>query len=157
MFLNEPYRFPRKCSQCRQEGCDKRKATCPVNIQRTCPVVIPVVIPVKKRLCGECRREGCSSNNMMCPVKIEIDRHYELAAQMQRLPEPNNPTRQYEETVFNHIEDPVCRIKLSINLYYKIQLNVNRIMRDVQSSYEKTRDTLVGRKQVLEKEKKMML
>jgi hypothetical protein len=146
--MSATVRAPRKCSQCRQEGCNKGKATCPVNIERTGGAgVVPVVVrPVKKRLCGECRREGCSSNNMMCPVKIEIDRHYELAAQMQRLPEPNNPTRQYEETVFNHIEDPVCRIKLSINLYYKIQLNVNRIMRDVQSSYEKTRDTLVGRK-----------
>lgn len=141
MFLNEPYLFARKCSQCRQEGCNKRKATCPVNIQKTCPVVvpvvvpvvIPVVIPVKKRLCSECKREGCTSNSMMCPVKIESERHYELAAQMQRLPEPNNPTRQYAETVFNHIEDPCCRIKLSMKLYYKIQLNVTRIMREVHT------------------------
>jgi hypothetical protein len=170
-------RAPRKCSQCRQEGCNKGKATCPVNIERICPVVIPVdipvvipvVIPVKKRLCGECLREGCDSTNMMCLVKIEIERHCELAAQMQclptystdatslqqrcnvylleaemgRLPEPNNPTRHYQETVFNHIEDPVCRYKLSINLYYKIYLKVNKIMIDVRArnSQESTQQT----------------
>lgn len=119
-MLNEPYLFARKCCQCHQEGCHKGKASCPVNIS------------VKKRCCSGCRREGCTSNSIMCPVKKELIRHYELAAQLQRLPEPNNPTRQYEN-IFNHIEDPLYRRKLSTTLYYKIQLSVDRIMRDVQA------------------------
>ena len=116
-------RAPRKCSQCRQEGCNKGKATCPVNVARTgpvaVPVVIPVVVPVRRRLCAGCRREGCTSNTMTCPVKKELIRHYERAIQMQRQTEPHNPS-QYEN-IFNHIEDPVYRKRLSARLHYKIR------------------------------------
>jgi len=115
-------RAPRKCSQCRQEGCNKGKATCPVNIARTegqvvVPVVVPVV-PVKKRLCGACRREGCVRTNMLCPVKIEINRHYERAIQMEDYAEPNNSGQH--EHIFNHIQDPIQRLRLSRNLHLQI-------------------------------------
>jgi hypothetical protein len=114
-------RAPRKCSQCRQEGCNKGKATCPVNVQRTgvVPVVVPVVVrPVKKRLCGACRREGCCSNSILCPVKIELNRHYDRATRMEDYAEPNN-SGQYEH-IFNHIQDPIQRLRLSRKLFNQI-------------------------------------
>jgi hypothetical protein len=115
MFLNEPYRFARKCSQCRQEGCNKGKATCPVNIERT--GVVPVVVPVKKRRCGACRREGCRKTNPTCPVNVELCRHYARANRME--PEPNNADEY--GNAFNHIENPVCRQRLAANLRFDIR------------------------------------
>ena len=119
MFLNEPYRFARKCSQCRQEGCNKGKATCPVNIERTgvVPVVVPVVVPAKTRRCGSCRREGCRKTNPTCPVNVELCRHYARAQRME--PEPNNADEY--GNVFNHIENPVCRQRLAANLRFDIR------------------------------------
>jgi hypothetical protein len=108
-------RAPRKCSQCRQEGCNKGKATCPVNIERT--GVIPVVIPVKKRLCGGCRREGCRKTDPTCPVNVELCRHYARAHHME--PEPTNPSEY--GNVFNHIENPACRQRLEANLRFDIR------------------------------------
>ena len=120
-------RAPRKCSQCRQEGCNKGKATCPVNIERTgvVPVVIPVVVPVvvrpvKKRLCGACRREGCCATSILCPVKIELNRHYDRAARLENY--AANNSSHYEETIFNHIQDPIYRLRLSAKLFYKIRI-----------------------------------
>jgi len=41
-------RAPRKCSQCRQEGCNKGKATCPINVAKTViPVEVPIPVPVE--------------------------------------------------------------------------------------------------------------
>ena len=56
-------RTPRKCSQCRQEGCNKSKAICPVNIARgyTPRQLLPVA-----GTCELCRREGCFTE---CPVQ----------------------------------------------------------------------------------------
>ena len=112
-------RAPRKCSQCRQEGCNKGKATCPINIERNgVPVVIPVVVPVKKRLCGACRREGCCSTSPLCPVKIEIERHVGRATRLENHPGYNLSQHEY---IFSHIQDPVYRRRLSARLHYKIQ------------------------------------
>jgi hypothetical protein len=118
-------RAPRKCSQCRQEGCNKGKATCPVNIERTggagvVPVVVPVVVrPVKKRLCGACRREGCCATSILCPVKIEINRHYDRANRIEDYAPDNE--HLYQEMLFSHIQDPIYRYRLSANLFYKIR------------------------------------
>ena len=119
MFLNEPYRFARKCSQCRQEGCNKGKATCPVNVERTgiVPVVVPVVVQVKKRRCGACRREGCRKTVPTCPVNVELCLHYARAHRME--PEPNNADEY--GNVFNHIENPACRQRLAANLRFDIR------------------------------------
>ena len=118
-------RAPRKCSQCRQEGCNKGKATCPVNVERTgvIPVVIPVLVvrPVKKRLCGACRREGCCATSILCPVKIVINRHYDRANRMQDYPAYNEELYQEIQMLFNHIQDPIYRNRLSANLFYKIR------------------------------------
>jgi hypothetical protein len=107
-------RAPRKCSQCRQEGCNKGKATCPINIERT---GIPVVVPVKKRLCGACRREGCCSTSPLCPVNIELKRHVGRA----RLEDHHGYNLSQYEHIFGHIQDPVYKRRLSVRLHYKIQ------------------------------------
>jgi hypothetical protein len=117
-------RAPRKCSQCRQEGCNKGKATCPVNIERTGGAgVVPVVVrPVKKRLCGACRREGCCATSILCPVKIVINRHYDRANHMQDYPAYNEDLLYQEiQMLFNHIQDQIYRNRLSANLFYKIR------------------------------------
>ena len=116
-------RAPRRCSQCRQEGCNKGKATCPVNVERTgvVPVVIPVVVrPVKKRLCSACRREGCCATSILCPVKIELNLHSDRAARLENYAANNE--RHYEETIFNHIQDPIYRLSLSSGLFYRIRI-----------------------------------
>ena len=107
-------RAPRKCSQCRQEGCNKAKATCPINIERN---GVPVVVPVKKRLCGACRREGCCSTSPLCPVNIEIKRHVGRA----RLEDHHGYNLSQYEHIFGHIQDPVYKRRLSVRLHYKIQ------------------------------------
>jgi len=111
-------RAPRKCSQCHQEGCNKGKATCPINIERTgIPVVVPVVVPVKKRLCGACRREGCCSTSPLCPVNIELKRHVGRA----RLEDHHGYNLSQFEHIFGHIQDPVYKRRLSVRLHYKIE------------------------------------
>ena len=107
-------RAPRKCSQCRQEGCNKAKATCPINIERN---GVPVVVPVKKRLCGACRREGCCSTSPLCPVNIELKRHVGRA----RLEDHHGYNLSQYEHIFGHIQDPVYKRRLSVRLHYKIQ------------------------------------
>lgn len=116
-------RAPRRCSQCRQEGCNKGKATCPVNVERTgiVPVVVPVVVrPVKKRLCSACRREGCCATSILCPVKIEINLHSQRATRLENY--AANSESHYEETIFNHIQDPIYRLSLSSGLYHRIRM-----------------------------------
>ena len=69
-------RAPRKCSQCRQERCNKSKATCPVNVARgnSPNQVLPLA-----GTCDLCRRVGCNGVNPGCPVKMLIDQHTSIA------------------------------------------------------------------------------
>ena len=109
-------RAPKKCSQCRQTGCNKSKATCPVN------VVDYMNIVRRPRLCALCRREGCCRTNLMCPVKIEIERHKRLAFELA-------PVRIFivgvspidvKTDLYDHIQDPEKRAKQFDKLYRHI-------------------------------------
>ena len=118
MEIDRTVRAVRKCSQCRQEGCNKSKATCPVNVDKA---IQSIYVP-KKKLCVLCRREGCCRTNLMCPVKIEIERHNRLAFEMA-------PIRSFivgvshidvKPDLYDHIEDPEKRQKQFNKLYYHI-------------------------------------
>ena len=53
-------RAPRKCSLCRQEGCNKSKITCPARVGMPCT---------------KCHMANCSATNPFCPIKTEIHKH----------------------------------------------------------------------------------
>jgi hypothetical protein len=108
-------RAPRKCSQCRQEGCNKSKAICPVNIARgyTPRQLLPVA-----GTCDLCRRQGCFTE---CPVQMLIDHHTVIVSGIQdrryiyRMDPINvNPN------LFDHIENPILREKYLKDLNFKI-------------------------------------
>ena len=124
----------RKCSQCRREGCNKNKPTCPINVERRGGPVISVqsivdeylddmTTPIRRvRLCALCRREGCCRTNPMCPVKIEIERHKRLAFELA-------PVRIFivgvspidvKPDLYDHIQDPEKRAKQFDKLYSNI-------------------------------------
>ena len=107
---------PIKCSQCRQEGCNKCKATCPINVEKNgVQVVEPVVDPAKK-LCEGCYREGCCYTSLSCPIRVELLRHVGLA---KRYEIPPQHISQLEH-MFSHIQDPEHKRKLTFKLYNKI-------------------------------------
>ena len=108
-------RTPRKCSQCRQEGCNKSKAICPVNIARgyTPRQLLPVA-----GTCELCRRVGCFTE---CPVQMLIDHHTVIVSGIQdtryiyRMDPINvNPN------LFDHIENPILKEKYLKDLNCKI-------------------------------------
>ena len=139
--MSIPRPTPRKCSQCHQEGCNKAKATCPVNavtIGGSSSVSVQSVVdeyldgmnvirlgpsPIRRvKLCGLCRREGCCRTNLLCPVKIEIERHKRLAFEMA-------PVRSFivgtspinvKADLYDHIQDPEKRQKQFDKLYDNI-------------------------------------
>jgi hypothetical protein len=124
----------RKCSQCRQEGCNKSKATCPVNAEKASSSS-DIYVP-KKRRCALCRREGCCRTNLMCPVKIEIERHNRLAFEMA-------PVRSFivgvspidvKPDLYDHIQDLEEREK-----------QFNKLKRDIIFRYEYERFQYIER------------
>ncbi len=110
-------RAPRKCSQCRQEGCNKSKAICPVNIARgyTPRQLLPVA-----GTCELCRRQGCFTE---CPVQMLIDHHTVIAS---GIPDPGYIYRMdpinVNPNLFDHIENPILREKYLEDLNFKITL-----------------------------------
>jgi hypothetical protein len=130
----------RKCSQCHQEGCNKNKPTCPVNVERRGGPVISVQAiidgylddrniislgpsPVRRvRLCALCRREGCCRTNPMCPVKIEIERHKRLAFELApiRIFIVGVSPIDVKTDLYDHIQDPEERNKQFDKLYRNI-------------------------------------
>ena len=125
-------RVARKCSQCHQEGCNKNKPTCPVNVERRGGLVQSIIdgnivrlgpSPIRRvKLCSLCRREGCCRTNLMCPVKIEIERHKRLAFELA-------PVRIFivgvspidvKPDLYDHIPDPEKRDKQFNKLYRHI-------------------------------------
>jgi hypothetical protein len=72
-------RATRKCSQCRAEGCNKSKATCPVNVARSGYSRNQLLALALAGPCNLCRREGCNGVNTECPVKMLIDHHTSVA------------------------------------------------------------------------------
>jgi len=131
-------RVARKCSQCRQEGCNKNKPTCPVNVERSGGPLISVQAiidgyladrniiglgPIRRvRLCALCRREGCCRTNLMCPVKIEIERHKRLAFELApiRIFVVGVSPIDVKPDLYNHIQDPEERDKQFDKLYRNI-------------------------------------
>lgn len=115
-------RATRKCSQCRAEGCNKSKATCPVNVDRnlnTPTQLLPLTVT-----CNLCRREGCNNLNPECPVKMLLDHHNSLANSI------TNPItmvgRFYSQinvnpNLYDHIENITLREKYLKELTEKIQ------------------------------------
>jgi hypothetical protein len=129
-------RAPRKCSQCRQERCNKSKATCPVNVART-GYTLRQLLPVAGT-CELCRREGCFTE---CPIKMLIDHHTSVANSM------INPItmvgRVYYQininpNLFDHIENItlrqqyLTRLKETIRDIYMLPV-VNNITRLINS------------------------
>ena len=110
-------RTPRKCSQCRQEGCNKSKAICPVNIARgyTPRQLLPVA-----GTCELCRRQGCFTE---CPVQMLIDHHTLIAS---GIPDTGYIYRMdpinVNPNLFDHIENPILREKYLEDLNFKITL-----------------------------------
>jgi hypothetical protein len=111
-------RAPRKCSQCRQEGCNKSKAICPVNIARG---YMPRQLLPTAGTCELCRRGGCNTLNPECPVKILVDHHTLIASGIQdtryiyRMDPINvNPN------LFDHIENPILKEKYLKDLNFKL-------------------------------------
>ena len=100
MFLNEPYLFARKCSQCRQKGCNKGKADCPVNIANN-------FIPRKRRsvTCIGCdSQNGCEQSNWKtCPIRAEICKHNKIVRINPTLGSLNNNDFNYN--MLDHIQD----------------------------------------------------
>ena len=113
-------RAPRKCSQCRQEGCNKSKAICPVNIARG---YTPRQLLPTAGTCELCRRRGCNTLNPECPVKILVDQHT-LSAN--GIPDPGYIYRMdpinVNPNLFDHIENPILREKYLEDLNFKITL-----------------------------------
>ena len=111
-------RAPRKCSQCRQEGCNKNKAICPVNIARgyTPRQLLPVA-----GTCELCRRGGCNTLNPECPVKILVDQHTLSAS---GITDPGYIFRMapinVNPNLFDHIENPILKEKYIKDLNFKI-------------------------------------
>jgi hypothetical protein len=76
-------RAPRKCSLCRQEGCNKSKPTCPARVgmpctkchMANCSATNPFCPVRMGTLCSLCYIEGCSATNPFCPIKTEIHKH----------------------------------------------------------------------------------
>jgi hypothetical protein len=115
--MSTTVRATRKCSQCHQEGCNKGKATCPINVEKNrVPVVVePAVVPAKK-LCEGCQREGCCYTSLSCPIRVELLRHVGLAKRYEIPPQCIIEV----EHMFSHIQDPEHKRKLSFKLYNKI-------------------------------------
>lgn len=111
-------RAPRKCSQCRQEGCNKNNAVCPVNITRgyTPRQLLPVA-----GTCDLCRREGCNALNPECPVQILVDQHTLIAS---GITDPGYIFRMapinVNPNLFDHIENPSLKEKYLKDLDFKI-------------------------------------
>jgi hypothetical protein len=115
-------RATRKCSQCRHEGCNKSKATCPVNVARnlnTPTQLLPLTVT-----CDLCRREGCNNLNPECPVKMLLDHHNSVANSI------TNPItmvgRFYSQinvnpNLYDHIENITLKEKYLKELTEKIQ------------------------------------
>ena len=113
-------RAPRKCSQCRQERCNKSKATCPVNVARGYSLnqVLPLV-----GICDLCRRVGCNGVNPGCPVKMLIDQHTSIANLFSnRVSIVGGIYSQINvnPNLFDHIENPILKEKYLKDLNYKI-------------------------------------
>ena len=125
-------RGARKCSQCHQEGCNKNKATCPVNVERRGGLVQSIIdgnivrlgpSSIRRvRLCALCRREGCCRTNLMCPVKIEIERHKRLAFELApiRIFIVGVSPIDVKPDLYDHIPDPEKRRKQFNKLYRHI-------------------------------------
>lgn len=113
-------RTPRKCSQCRQEGCNKNKAICPVNIARG---YTPRQLLPTAGTCDLCRRGGCNTLNPECPVKILVDQHTLIAS---GITDPGYIFRMapinVNPNLFDHIENPILREKYLEDLNFKITL-----------------------------------
>ncbi len=113
-------RTPRKCSQCRQEGCNKSKAICPVNIARG---YTPRQLLPTAGTCELCRREGCNTLNPECPVKILVDQHTLIA---NGIPDAGYIFRMapinVNPNLFDHIENPILKEKYLKELNFKITL-----------------------------------
>ena len=111
-------RAPRKCSQCRQEGCNKSKAICPVNIARG---YTPRQLLPTAGTCDLCRRGGCNTLNPECPVKILVDQHT-LSAN--GITDPGYIFRMapinVNPNLFDHIENPILKEKYIKDLNFKI-------------------------------------
>lgn len=116
-------RAPKKCSQCRQTGCNKSKATCPVNVARTGHSpnqVLPLA-----GICELCCREGCNTLNPECPVKMLIDHHTRVANSM------SNP--------ISNVGSIYSQINVNPNLYDHIG-NISLRQRYLTDLTEKIRD-----------------
>ena len=79
----ETQRAPRKCSLCRQEGCNKSKPTCPARVgmpctnchMADCSASNPFCPVRMKTICSLCYIRGCNKNSPFCPIKTEIHKH----------------------------------------------------------------------------------
>jgi len=105
-------RSPRKCSQCRQEKCNKNSVNCPVNIARG---YTPKQLLRVAGTCDLCRRVGC---NAECPLKNLVDHHTGIASRLQRY--GTYPPININPNSFDHIENTVLRAKYLEDFIWKI-------------------------------------
>ena len=120
--MSSAERAPRKCSQCRQERCNKSKATCPVNVARGNS---PTQLLPLAGICDLCRRVGCNTLNPECPVKMLIDHHTSVANSM------SNP--------ISNVGSIYSQINVNPNLYDHIG-NVNLRQQYLTDLTDKIRD-----------------
>jgi hypothetical protein len=94
------HRAPRKCSLCREEGCNKSKPTCPIRMI------------MATNSCPQCHREGCDVNNPNCPVKREIQNHHLIANAgfpMRFLGRVSNYAKIINPNLFDHVTEATLK------------------------------------------------
>ena len=144
-------RAPRKCSQCRQERCNKSKATCPVNVARgySPNQVLPLA-----GICDLCCREGCNTLNPECPVKMLIDHHTSVANSLSN--HISNVGNIYSQinvnpNLYDHIENMSLRQRYLTDLTDKIRdiyiaVVVNNITRLINMQQTLTQSAIPPKK-----------
>ena len=116
-------RAPRKCSMCRQEGCNKNKPTCPARIE------------MSGNSCSQCHRDGCTV--LTCPVKREIHHHHLIANldPMRFLTRLSTYVKLINPNLFDHVTEITLKEQYIRDLLEKIKsIYTQKIAEAIQNS-----------------------
>ena len=116
-------RAPRKCSMCRQEGCNKNKPTCPAKME------------MSGNSCSQCHRDVCTV--ITCPVKREMHHHHLIAnldpmRVLIRLP---TYVKLINPKIFDHVAEITLKEQYTRDLLEKIKsIYTQKIAEAIQNS-----------------------
>lgn len=119
----ETNRAPRKCSQCRQAGCNKSKPTCPIRME------------MSGNSCPQCHRDGCTV--ITCPVKREIHHHNLIANldPMRFLTRLSTYVKLINPNLFDHVAEITLKEQYIRDLLEKIKsIYTQKIAEAIQNS-----------------------